>query len=69
MAETITVARPYAQAAFLYADGQHALGDWSDMLALLPQVRPLYVSIHERKVGRTRWINGLTLQMSHPAFE
>jgi len=38
MSETITVARPYAQAAFLYADGQHALGDWSDMLALLAAV-------------------------------
>jgi hypothetical protein len=41
----------------------------SDMLLLLPHVSPLYISIHERKVGRTRWINGLTLQMSHPAFE
>jgi F-type H+-transporting ATPase subunit delta len=38
MAETITVARPYAQAAFLYAEEQHALGDWSDMLALLAAV-------------------------------
>ena len=44
-------------------------GTVSDMLSLLPHVRPLYVSIHEHKVGRTRWINGLTLQMSHPAFE
>ena len=44
-------------------------GTVSDMLALLPHVRPLYISIHERKIGRTRWINGLTLQMSHPAFE
>lgn len=41
----------------------------SDMLALLPQVRPLYISIHERKVGRTRWINELSLQMSHPGYE
>jgi len=38
MAESITVARPYAQAAFLYAEEQHALGDWSDMLALLAAV-------------------------------
>jgi hypothetical protein len=43
-------------------------GTVSDMLLLLPHVRPLYISIHERKVGRTRWINGLSLQMSHPAF-
>jgi len=41
----------------------------SDMLILLPHVRPLYISIQERKVGRTRWINELSLQMSHPAFE
>lgn len=41
----------------------------SDMLTLLPKARPLYISIHERKVGRTRWINGLSLQTSHPAFE
>ena len=44
-------------------------GTVSDMLLLLPHVRPLYISIHERKVGRTRWINGLTLQMSHPGYE
>lgn len=44
-------------------------GTVSDMLALLPHVHPLYISIHERKVGRTRWINGLSLQMSHPGFE
>jgi len=38
MAETITVARPYAQAAFNYAAEQQALRAWSDMLALLATV-------------------------------
>lgn len=41
----------------------------SDILVMLPHIRPLYVSIHERKVGQHRWINGLSLQTSHPAFE
>jgi len=35
MAEAITVARPYAQAAFMFADAHHSLKDWSDMLGLL----------------------------------
>ena len=38
MAETITVARPYAQAAFLFANSQNALKDWSEMLALLAAI-------------------------------
>jgi len=38
MAETITVARPYAQAAFLFASARQALGEWSDMLALLAAI-------------------------------
>ncbi len=38
MAETITVARPYAQAAFMYAAEQQSLREWSDMLALLAAV-------------------------------
>jgi len=38
MAEAITVARPYAQAAFMYANAQQALKDWSDMLSLLAAV-------------------------------
>jgi len=41
----------------------------SDMLALLPNVSPLYISLHERKIGRNRWINGLTLQTTDPAEE
>ena len=35
MAEAITVARPYAQAAFQFASAQHTLKDWSEMLSLL----------------------------------
>ncbi|MEN8205224.1 MAG: F0F1 ATP synthase subunit delta [Pseudomonadota bacterium] len=35
MAEAITVARPYAQAAFLFANAHHTLKDWSEMLSLL----------------------------------
>jgi F-type H+-transporting ATPase subunit delta len=38
MAEAITVARPYAQAAFMYANAQQALKDWSDMLSLLATI-------------------------------
>jgi F-type H+-transporting ATPase subunit delta len=38
MAETLTVARPYAQAAFLFASEHQVLKDWSDMLALLAAV-------------------------------
>ena len=38
MAETVTVARPYAQAAFLFASEHHVLKDWSDMLALLAAI-------------------------------
>ena len=38
MAEAITVARPYADAAFLYASEKNALKDWSDMLSLLAAI-------------------------------
>jgi F-type H+-transporting ATPase subunit delta len=38
MAEAITVARPYAQAAFLFASTHHTLKDWSEMLSLLAAV-------------------------------
>lgn len=38
MAELITVARPYAKAAFQYADEQGALTEWSDMLAFAAAV-------------------------------
>lgn len=38
MAETLTVARPYAQAAFLFASEHQVLKNWSDMLALLAAI-------------------------------
>jgi len=38
MAEAITVARPYAQAAFLFANAHHTLKDWSEMLSLLAAI-------------------------------
>ena len=38
MAETLTIARPYAQAAFLFASEHHTLKDWSEMLELLAAV-------------------------------
>lgn len=41
----------------------------TDMLTLLPNVNPLFVQIHEIKIGRKRWIVGLTLQTSDPSEE
>jgi len=38
MAETLTIARPYAQAAFLFASEHHVMKDWSDMLGLLAAI-------------------------------
>ena len=38
MAEALTIARPYAQAAFLFASEHHVLKDWSDMLGLLAAI-------------------------------
>ena len=35
MAEAITVARPYAQAAFMFASEHQTLKEWSEMLGLL----------------------------------
>lgn len=41
----------------------------SDMLMLLPTVRPLYVFIHELRNGKNRSIVGLTLQTTDPTEE
>jgi hypothetical protein len=41
----------------------------TDMLTLLPHVRPLYVAIHEVKVQRACWIVSLTLQTTDPVSE
>jgi F-type H+-transporting ATPase subunit delta len=38
MSETLTLARPYARAAFETARANHALGDWSGKLAFAAQV-------------------------------
>ena len=38
MAEAITVARPYAHAAFMSANAKQALKDWSDMLSLMAAI-------------------------------
>ena len=38
MAEALTVARPYAQAAFNFASEQGTLKEWSDMLGLLARI-------------------------------
>jgi len=38
----------------------------TQMLILLTNVKPLYLEIHERKIERTRWINGITLQTIDP---
>lgn len=38
MAEALTVARPYAQAAFKFASQHQVLQDWSDMLMLLAAI-------------------------------
>lgn len=40
-----------------------------DMLLLLYSGRPIFVSIHERKVGRQRWVQGITLQTTDPSEE
>lgn len=41
----------------------------TDMLTLLPHVRPLYLSVHEFKIERRRVIRSLTLQTTDPAEE
>jgi F-type H+-transporting ATPase subunit delta len=45
MAESITIARPYAQAAFRFANARQALKPWSDMLELLAAI----VSHHDMR--------------------
>jgi len=41
----------------------------AQMLTLIATIRPLYVRIDERKIERTHWIRGLTLQTTDPADE
>ena len=52
MAESSTLARPYAKAAFEYADAEAALDLWQDQLATAaaivgePRVRELLSGLH-----------------------
>jgi len=41
----------------------------ADMLPLLTHGPDLFVALHERRSGRTRWIHGLSLQTNDPAEE
>jgi len=41
----------------------------TNMLTLLPHVSPLYLAIHELKIDRVRWMNGISLQTIHPSIE
>lgn len=41
----------------------------SDMLVLLGTKRDMYLTIEERKIGRTRWVDGISLQTTDPAEE
>jgi len=38
-------------------------------VGVLSQARPVYVSLHERKQDRTRWVQGLTVQTIDPEIE
>lgn len=40
-----------------------------DMLVLLSHGRDLFVALHERRIGRTRWIHGISLQTNDPTEE
>jgi hypothetical protein len=51
--------------AFLFVEPTLA----TDMLILLGQNRQLYLSIHELKADRRRWLRSISLQSSNPADE
>ncbi len=45
---------------------EHSLArDWIALSAL----RPLYLSVHEIKVPRQRWVRSMALQTTNPMFE
>ena len=54
MTQAITLARPYARAAFEVAHAQHALGEWSQTLAFAAQVAddPQVRALFGRSAGR-----------------
>lgn len=41
----------------------------NDLLVLLGHQRNLFLTLHERKVDRSRWVQGMTLQTSDPTEE
>lgn len=41
----------------------------SDLLTLLGYNRPLFVAVHEKKEGRSRWIQSVSLQTTDPTEE
>lgn len=41
----------------------------SDVLLILGQNRPVYLTIHERKVDRQRWVQNLSIQTNDPEGE
>ena len=41
----------------------------NDVLVLLGHGKQLYLSIHERKLERQRWVQGITVQTTDPAEE
>lgn len=41
----------------------------NDLLVLLSQQRSLFLSLHERKIDRSRWVQDMTLQTSDPTEE
>jgi F-type H+-transporting ATPase subunit delta len=57
MAETLTVARPYAEAVFALADRQHSLGKWSPLLGRMAAIATDPVAreaIRDPKLGADR---------------
>lgn len=55
MAELVTIARPYAAAAFSYARGKGELAKWSDMLAFLVSVYQdgrMQEVLHDPQLGK-----------------
>lgn len=41
----------------------------NDLLVLLGHQRHLFLALHERKIDRSRWVQGMTLQTSDPTEE
>jgi hypothetical protein len=69
-------------AGFAVLQKTHGTGEWCAYISVLPQTasemlatlkesrsRPIYVSIHERKHDRRRWIQSLYVQTKNPATE